>query len=78
MSDQPKPTGEWTLVPCALHFNIMCGDTTIYEGVTSEKQGKHLADAHNAALDEAVDAAEQEILLLRQQLAAEREKKERK
>ncbi len=50
---QPKPTGEWTVVPRALHFNIVCDDTTIYEGVTSEKQGKHLADVHNAALDAA-------------------------
>ncbi len=48
--DQPKPTGEWTLVPRALHFNMMCDDAVIYEGITSEMQGKHLADSHNAAL----------------------------
>ncbi len=45
---QPKPTGEWTLVPRALHFNIMCGDTVIYEGVTSEKQGNNLVARHTA------------------------------
>ncbi len=50
-----QPTGEWTLTPRALHFNIMCGDTVIYEGVTSEIQGNKLADAHNAALTALVD-----------------------
>jgi hypothetical protein len=48
---EPKPTtGEWSLVPCALHFNIMCGEKVLYEGVTSESQGVILCDHHNAAV----------------------------
>jgi hypothetical protein len=40
----------WSLVPRALHFNIMCGDKVLYEGVTSESQGVILCDHHNASL----------------------------
>ncbi len=62
---QPKPTGEWT----PEHVKALGG----YIDWTLTGCSK-VAEAHNAALDEAVDAAEQEILVLRQQLAAERKK----
>ncbi len=64
MSAQPKPTGEWTV-------------EWLMEQLGRSDCYTFLTDAHNAALDEAVDAAEQEILLLRQQLAAEREDNKR-
>ncbi len=63
---QPKPTGEWTGLSLSR--------------LIKEKGYKGSADAHNAALaaatDEAVDPAHQEILVLSQQLAAERERRE--
>ncbi len=81
-SDQPKPrkqdaaapaTVEWTVSPIGeiLHNGEVMATAFTYV------QGKACVDAINAALDEAVDAAEQEILILRQQLAAEREKGEK-
>ncbi len=65
MSDQPKPTGEWT-------------PETVQElRFRDGNEDQNIADAHNAALvaaiDEAVDPAHQEILVLRQQLTSERE-----
>ncbi len=53
-----QPTGEWTGLTLSR--------------LIKEKGYKGAADAHNAALEEAVDAAHQEILLLQQKLAAER------
>ncbi len=41
-----------------------------------ESQAKAIADVHNAELAESTDAAVQEMLLLKQQLAAERRKRE--
>ncbi len=52
-----KAQEQWSLVPRALHFNIMCGDKVLYEGVTSESQGVILCDHHNASI-----AAEREKL----------------
>ncbi len=51
-------TGEqerWSLVPRALHFNIMCRGKVIYEGITSESRGAILCDYHNAAMKEAYE-----------------------
>ncbi len=69
MSDQPKPTGEWTAENLSRVTNTM-----VVSSVSELHQA--ICDAHNIALDEAVDGAEQEILLLRQQLSAEWEKVE--
>lgn len=41
---------QWTLVPRASHFNIICDGVTIYEGVTSELQGETLVASHNASI----------------------------
>ncbi len=76
MSDQP--TGEWTYVPGAANpgrwsfGKIVCGKVTICEHIEGELYGRQIADAHNAALAEATDAAVQEMLLVKQQLDAER------
>ncbi len=72
---QPKPTslrqedtaqqaGEWTVESVQ---ELVDGHTDMF---------KAIADSHNATLAEATDAAVQEMLLLKQQLAAEREKVE--
>jgi chromosome segregation ATPase len=64
-ADRPKPAiGEWTAVKLR--------DIYIKGGESMQP----IASAINAALDEAVDAAEQEILVLQQQLAAERREHE--
>jgi hypothetical protein len=39
----------WTLVCRALHFNIMCRDEIIYEGISSLKAGLKLVERHNAS-----------------------------
>lgn len=82
-SAQPRRIGqqEWTLVPQSLHFNIMCGATVIYEGVTSEKQGNALVAAHNTALTDSTERQRQldwdELAKLENALAAERQHRER-
>ncbi len=72
-----KAQGRWSLVPRALHFNIMCDGKVIYEGVTSESQGIILCDHHNAALaaerEHPCAWCESERDEVLQQLAAERE-----
>ncbi len=73
---QPNPTTgeqEWTADSVMMMFLSHDGG----QGRASEAY-KAISDVHNAALaaatDEAIDPAHQEILVLRQQLAAEREK----
>ena len=75
MNDQPKPTGEWT--PTHVHKLALPYDEILIDACVN------IADAHNAALD-----AEREKYLnearawfdrdkqLREQLAAEREKRD--
>ncbi len=78
MSDQPKPTGEWTDRD-VLDLGLP------YDNIDLQSAAQ-IAEAHNAALDkaksggwlseEALDEyakVEQEVLQLREQLAAERE-----
>lgn len=58
-TDQIAAEATWALMPRALHFNIMCGDEVIYEGVTSEKQGNALVNRHNSIIKSAIEKASQ-------------------
>ncbi len=72
-----KPTGEWTVGTTVVGGDrfpsIVCNGEMVWSTCrASDKQElKQLCDAHNAAVAEATDAAVQEMLLVKHQLAAE-------
>ncbi len=75
---KPKPTGERKQGHSSLRMKdgkLQTFDPhPLWKWEHGDKGFQLVSDAHNAALAEATDAAVQEMLLVKQQLAAEREK----
>ncbi len=76
MSDQPNPTGQrLTVYPPGRVASEWTAESVMeLFGWRYKKRAEVVADAHNAELAEATDTAVQEMLLVKQQLADEREK----